>query len=211
MHRAFALVVASTCLAAASSASGQTSQRPDVLSAVEIRAGGTTGFGTASGPPSIGAAVDLRPWSVLASRLSIYLAGDFRHHSRREVFDDEFNVRARVGRSAFLLGGALGVDVVRTPRATLAVRGGAVFVRDYATFEVGSGIAGFVNDPGRQWETVCAFDPYRRRCQADYRVTGTVAAGLRYSPRPNGSFYVGGDYMRLTQGQSLFVGVVGVR
>lgn len=198
-------------LAIGSPALAQTDRRTDVLSALELRTGGTSGFGTAGGPPSIGVGLELRPWAALDRRLSILTAGDFRHHARRETFDQEFNVRARVGRSVFLLGGALGIDVVRTARATLVARAGASFVRDYTTFEVGSGIAGFVNDPNETWETVCAFQPYNRRCPTDYVVTGTAALAFRYFLTPNGSFYLGGDYTRLVRGQNLMVVTIGIR
>lgn len=104
----------------------------------------------------------------------------------------------------------MGVDLIRTPRTTLAARAGAAFVRDYTTFEVGSG-AGFVNDPNKRWETVCAFQPYDRRCPTDYAVTGTAAVGVRFFPAPNGSLYLGADYARLMRGQNLMVFVVGVR
>jgi hypothetical protein len=212
MRRIVACVAASLGLAVASTARAQTSERSDVLSAIELRTGGTSGFGsTAGGPPSIGVALELRPWSALGRRVSIYAAGDFRHHNRHEIFDEEFNVRARVGRSAFLLGGALGVDLVRTAHLTLTTRIGATFVRDYGTYEVGSGIAGFVNDPFETWEPVCAFAPYNQRCAADYALTGTAAVGVRYSPTRNGSFYVGGDYTRLVRGQNVIVAVIGVR
>jgi hypothetical protein len=211
MLRAFGAVMVVTGLALGSPALAQTTERTAVLSAVELRTGGTTGFGAASGPPSLGVALEFRPWTGLKRRISILASGDFRHHSRREVFDEEFNVRARVGRSAFLLGGALGLDLVRTPRTTITARGGAAFVRDYTTFEVGSGIAGFVNDPYKEWETVCAFQPYDRRCPTDYAATGTAALVFRFFPTPNGSFYLGGDYTRLVRGQNLMVFVIGVR
>lgn len=198
-------------LSLGSPALAQTPERTGVLSAVEFRTGATTGFGTAGGPPSAGIGVELRPWTAIGRRLSVFAAGDFRHHRRRELFDEEFNVRARTGRSVFLLGGSLGIDLVRTPRISLAARTGATFVRDYTTFEVGSGIAGFVNDPNERWEPVCAFQPYDRRCPAAYAVTGTAGVAARLFLVPNGSFYLGADYTRLVRGQNLMVFIIGVR
>lgn len=208
MARLCALIALVAWLSPASAAWAQSS--PGVLSAAEIRSGGTTGFGVSSGPPSIGGALEFRPWSGASRRIFVYGAGDFRHHGRRETFDEEFSVRAHVGRSVFLLGGALGVDVVRTARTTLAVRGGSTFLRDYTTFEVQTG-NGFTNNPRDEWETVCSFAPYRERCPTVYAMRGTVAAGFRFTPRRNGAFYVGVDYTHLVGGQHVFVAVVGAQ
>lgn len=197
-------------LAIAATASAQSSEADETLSAVELRTGVITSRGSAGGPPSIGGALEFRPWRSLR-RVSVQASSDFRHLSRREIFDEEFATRARVGRSVFLLGGALGIDLLRTSRTTIAARGGATFLRDYATFEIPPGSGALVSTPGAEWETACVFAPYNRRCDADYEVTGTATIGFRYTVRPNGGFFVGADYTRLMRGENMFLVVIGAR
>jgi hypothetical protein len=194
----------------AATASAQSSDAASTLASVELRTGIIPSGSFTGGPPSIGAALEFRPWSGTARRLSIHGSGDFRHLSRREGFDDELSTRARVGRSVFLLGGALGVDLVRTSQVALVARGGATFVRDYGTFEVPTGTISLTNT-FEEWETGCTFAPYNRRCDTNYDVAGTATLGVRYTIRPNGGLVVGADYTRFTSGQNVFMVVVGAR
>lgn len=160
--------------------------------------------------PAIGLRLALRPFmSVAGGGFSLQVTGDFRSFGGNDAYDEFYLLPRRITRNRFVLGTALGFDVLRTEVVAMDIRGGAALVRTRTNFLIDSSL-GFRNDID-PWENVCQFESFRDHCRTDYEATPLVAAGLRRDIVQSGAAYIGVDYTWLGINQHILVGAVGIR
>ncbi len=177
---------------------------------LELRVGALWPEENAQARVAVGGRLALRPWtSSPMSRVSLQFTGDFRSLGGDNGFDDAFQLQRRITRNRFILGAAIGVDVLRTTRTAIDVRAGVAMTRLRTNFLIYSSL-GFVDD-GNEWENVCPFQPFGARCGTDYDTAPTLSIGVRRDVMASGNAFVGLDYTALLQGQQVLVGTVGVR
>jgi hypothetical protein len=159
---------------------------------------------------AVGLRLALRPFMSLAGgRFSLQFTGDFRSFGGNNAYDEFYQLHRRITRNRFVLGAALGFDVLRTEQVAMEIRGGVALVRTRTNFLIDSSL-GF-RDDGDLWENVCQFESFREHCRTDYEATPVVAAGLRRDIVQSGATYIGVDYTWLGINQHILVGAIGLR
>ena len=87
---------------------------------LDLRVGALWPEENAQARVAVGGRLALRPWtSSPMSRVSLQFTGDFRSLGGDNEFDDAFQLQRRITRNRFILGAAIGVDVLRTTRTAI--------------------------------------------------------------------------------------------
>jgi hypothetical protein len=187
-------------------AAAQTNAGSAPAALADFRLGSLWPGGDMRQKPDVGLRLAFYPWAGgTMGRVGVHLTGDYRHFGF--VFGHDASSPTRTGRAQTTIGAAVGVDLLRRSRVAVDVRGGLAYGRRHTSFAIPSSL-GFVRDPSKEWEDVCAFGGFDE-CATQHQAVGTVAAGVRLTLAD--PLYVGLDYTRLVNThQHLLVGMIGV-
>jgi hypothetical protein len=138
------------------------------------------------------------PWSRFTGRLSLDGAG-----IGGEDVESGFRTRERL----YLLNFAVGLDALRTERASLTFHGGAAVSRDRFVLQGFSQFGGTLGTGG--FVDACSF--YPDSCSSIWNLLGNYGVAGRYAPVESWPyFFVGADFTRYAGAKNQFVFTTGL-
>jgi hypothetical protein len=187
---------------------GQAPPAP-IVGEADLRIGGIWPTEAEQSLPSFGGRLALWPWLTPGGdtrRINIQVIGDFRRLDRIEQYDVDAGGPTVTKRNLFLLGPAVGVDLLRSSHLQVDARAGGSLVAESRSFgyDIPGGDFTGVNN-------LCAFEFFRDRCGIDWGFAGVLGLGVRVVPIADGRLYFGVDYGWLTRNQHQMAGTVGIR